>query len=281
VRIESERANDRISIAMPVQVFGTEITGQDFFETTQTHMLSREGVAILLRHKLAPMQQVTLRNMATGAEATARIIGQMGHRPEGCIYGVTLLDSSLNLWKTNFPPQSEADKAVYRLLLECKACRGRELAYLGKIESQVFDANQDLTRHCSRCKESTVWRLAAHDFALEPQARDEAPQKAGANLGAAASRSKNNRKHTRVHMKADACVVVTGFGAEEIVPVEDISRGGLSFRTAHLHSLGSRIEVAAPFTKDAANFFVSARVVRTEEPGDKKARLYGVSYQKT
>jgi hypothetical protein len=203
----------------------------------------------------------------------------MGGRGEGSIYGMTLLNPEANLWSINFPPISEAEKAVFRLLLECNACGQRELVYLDKLESEVFEANRKLTRPCNRCAEPTVWHLAAHDFAADRNSLREAPQPAQKPANGS-SRSRNNRKHPRVRMKTEACVFQPGFGSEERVTVEDISRGGLSFRTANLYYLGTIIEVAAPFTPGAANVFVPSRVVRVENRSDAKPRLYAVAYLK-
>ena len=277
---EMTRRSDRISIAIPIRVFGTEITGQDFSETTQTHLLSRHGAAILLKSRLAPMQQVTIHNLGNGKETTARVIGQMGGRPEGHIYGVTLLDAKLNLWNINFPPLSEAEKAIFRLLLECNGCGQRELVYLEKLESEVFEANRCLTRHCNRCKESTVWALAPHDFAAERQGVDEQPLREAGKEPDSRPATRNNRKHARVQMKTTACIFQPGFAVEEIVAVENISRGGMSFRSANPYYLGSIIEVAAPYTKGAANVFVPARVVRVVDPPGQTQRFYGVAYLK-
>jgi len=280
-KIEQTRRSDRISISMPVEVFGTEITGQDFFESTHTHLLSRHGAAVVLRSRLAPLQQVTIRNLGNGKEATAQVIGPMGGRQEGSVYGLTLLNSEMNLWNINFPPLSEAEKAVFRVLLECNACSQRELVYLDKLESEVFESQRKITRACDRCAEPTIWHLAAHEFAADREAVREPRAAATEKPKNGASKSANHRKHTRVRMKTTACVFQPGFGTEEKVTVEDISRGGLSFRTANIYYPGSIIEVAAPFTAGAANVFIPARVVRIESRADSKPRLYAVAYLKS
>lgn len=280
LKIEQTRRSDRISIALPVEVFGTEITGQDFFESTQTHLLSRHGAAIVLKSRLAPLQQVTIRNLGNGKEAAAQVIGPMGGRNEGNIYGLSLLNPQANLWNINFPPISEAEKAVYRLLLECNVCCQRELVYLDKLESEVFDSNRKITRPCSRCAEPTVWILAAHDFAADRHAITGKPHPEAGKPQGGSSSARNNRKHPRVRMKTTAQVFQPGYGSEETVTVEDISRGGLSFCTANLYYLGTIIEVAAPYTPGAANVFIPARVVRVESRLDAKPRLYAVAYLK-
>lgn len=263
---------------MPVEVSGTEITGQDFVETTQTHLLSRHGAALVLSRKLAPMQQVILRNLGSGAEATARIIGQMGGQSHAYIYGVALLDTTVNFWKINFPDLSEAEQALFRLLLECSSCEERELVYLGELESEVFEANRRITRFCNRCKDATVWQLAPHEITVDAGGPAHEPAKPRGAERLIPARSSNDRQHVRVQMKMMACVRQPGFLGEERVEVENISRGGLSFRSSQTYFQGSNLEVAAPYTHGAANVFVPSRVVRVHKLPDKKTVQYGVAY---
>jgi hypothetical protein len=274
------RRSDRVSIAMPIQVSGTEITGQDFMETTRTHLLSRHGAALVLSRKLAPMQQITIRNLATGAEGTAKVIGQMGGQTDAYIYGVSLLDKSINFWKINFPELSESEQAVFRLLLECNACEERELIYLGELESEVFEVNRHITRHCKRCGDATVWQLAPHEPAAAPQENPEEPKTSRVRTHPGMPRNKNDRKHVRVQMKMTACVRQPGFPGEEHAEVVNISRGGLSFLSAHTYFQGSILEVAAPYATGSANVFVPSRVVRIQKLEDKKTTRYGVAYIK-
>lgn len=272
------RRSDRVSIAVPLQITGTEITGQDFSEATRTHLLSRHGAALVPSRKLAPMQQIVIRNMATGEEAPARVIGQMGGQVNAYIYGVSLLDREINFWNINFPHLSESEQALFRLLLECNACEARELVYMGELESEVFEANRRITRHCRRCGDATVWELAPHEIAAERPETSDAQRRERVRTQEPASRSKNDRRHVRVQMKMTACVRQPGFQGEELVEVENISRGGLSFFSPNTYFPGSTLEVAAPFTRGAANVFVPSRVVTAREMDNKKIFKYGLAY---
>jgi hypothetical protein len=272
------RRSDRVSIAIPVAVTGTEITGLDFVENTRTHLLSRHGAALVLSRKLAPMQQVIIRNLGSGGEATARIIGQMGGQADAYIYGVALLDTTLNFWKINFPDLSDSEQALFRLLLECGSCEDRELVYLGELESEVFEANRHITRYCNRCKDATVWQLAPHEITADPGGPPRGPAKVRDAERMTPARSKNDRQHVRVQMKMVACVRQPGFQGEEQVEVENISRGGLSFLSSRTYFQGSNLEVAAPYNHGAANVFVPSRVVRVYKLPDKKTIQYGVAY---
>jgi len=274
---QQERQSERISIAMPIQVFGTEITGQDFMEVTQTRVLCRHGAAILLTHRLAPMQQITVRNVATGVEAPARVIGEVSSRPDARVYGISLLDSEVKLWDVNFPAGDEEPAGSQRWL-ECNACEGRESASLGTLECDVLQANRCVTRHCKWCKEHTVWRLASHDASADKRRLAEPPR--GACVQAQPEKARSPRKHTRVQMKAAGCVREPGFGIDDFVQVDDVSRGGLSFVSANAYRPGSLLEVSAPYMKGAGNVFLLARVRRVDVLKDNLLKRYGVAFVK-
>jgi hypothetical protein len=278
MKAQQERQGERISIAMPIQVFGTEITGQDFMEMTQTRLLCRDGAAIESSHRLAPMQQITVRNLATGAEAPARIIGEVSSRPDSRVYGIALLDPDFKLWNVNFPGLDDSEKARSQRWLECSACEGRELASLGTLECDVFQANRSLTRYCKWCEEHTVWHLASHDAPVDKRKLSEPPRTLQVASAAQPAKGRAARKHNRVQMKMTACVREPGFGIDDLVQVENVSRGGLSFVSPNAYSPGALIEVAAPYMKGADNVFSFARVQRVEVLSDTRLKLYGVSF---
>lgn len=280
MKAQQERQSERISIAMPIQVFGTEITGQDFMEMTQTQVLCREGAAIISTHRLAPMQQITVRNLATGAEAHARIIGEMSSRPDSRVYGIALLDPEFKLWNVNFPWAADSEHARSERWLECNVCEGRELASLTALECDVFQANRHLTRLCKWCGEATVWNLASHEASGDRRKLSEPPPKLAAHNTPAPGKSRASRKHARVKMKMTACVREPGFGIDDVVQVDNVSRSGLSFLSPNAYRPGALLEVAAPFMKGSENVFSLARVQRVQLLPDKQLTLYGIAWVK-
>lgn len=264
---------------MPIQVFGTEITGQDFMEMTQTQVVCRDGAAIISTHRLAPMQQVTVRNLATGAEAHARIIGEMSAKPNSRVYGIALLDPEFKLWNINFPSSGD-DAPRSERWLECNVCRGRELASLTALESDVFHANCQLTRSCKWCGEPTVWNLAPHEASGDKRKLSEPPPKSSAPAREEPAKPRASRKYPRVQMKMTACVREPGFGIDDLVQVENVSRGGLSFLSHNAYRPGALLEIAAPYMKDAENVFALARVQRVQLIPERQLNLYGVCFVK-
>ena len=59
---------------------------------------------------------------------------------------------------------------------------------------------------------------------------------------------------------------------------ENMSRGGLCFRSTKAYVMGSPIDVAVPFAAGGANIFIPARIAHTmQKPGDNVLRV-GVCY---
>ena len=59
---------------------------------------------------------------------------------------------------------------------------------------------------------------------------------------------------------------------------ENMSRGGLCFRTNKAYVSGSPIEVAVPFSAGGANIFVTARVAHVMRKGTDNVFRVGVAY---
>ncbi|MGH9572361.1 MAG: PilZ domain-containing protein [Candidatus Acidiferrales bacterium] len=86
----------------------------------------------------------------------------------------------------------------------------------------------------------------------------------------------NRRRDRRTKVKFNACIRISGWG-EEIVPCEDMSRGGFSFRSKRQYSAEAMIEAAVPY-EPGMSIFVSAQIANVFElPGGKVFR-YGVAY---
>ena len=273
------RRTDRVCINFPIRVSGTDVNGQDFDDEAQTLSICRYGATIVLARILAPGQRTTIRNLSTRKETKVRVVGQIGGQPHGYVYGVALVDSTEDIWKIQFPPLSQSDNAVIRLLVECIVCQLREVAYLNELEVEVFEANTTLSRSCQHCNDWTVWKQAL----LETTPNDRLPGAAQQPLLPSTSRDSgtgNRRKSVRVRLKKiTACIRQPGFG-EEIVHVDDLSRGGLRFQSPKTYYEGSRIEVAVPYEPSGANIFVLARIVRFRELPEANLKEYGAMYVK-
>lgn len=87
----------------------------------------------------------------------------------------------------------------------------------------------------------------------------------------------NRRKYPRVKVNYIALVRHPAHG-EEFVQCEDVSRGGLRFKSPIKYFEETLIEVAAPYSSGQPAIFVSARIVYMQELPEQKLFRYGVQY---
>ena len=89
----------------------------------------------------------------------------------------------------------------------------------------------------------------------------------------------NRRRHLRIRVNFNACVRHPTL-ADEIVECENVSKGGLCFHSRRHYSVGSLIEVAAPFSPGEAALFVPAQIKRVEALSGGQVFRYGAAYLK-
>lgn len=262
-------------MSIPIRVSGKDESGQAFTAESRTVNLSRHGATIILKQSLKPDQDLTIVLGRRSKKAAFRVVGRIGGESEGFVYGVAQLDNDIDLWGIGFPPTSDAKRVVGRLLMECSQCKYQEVAYMNELEVQVFQANQELTRPCEKCRKATVWK-GARDEAAPLSSLSPAAAVAAAEAGPQPS-TVGRRRNTRVNTRLLACIRQAGF-SDEVVMTENMSRGGLGFRSAKTYVSGSPIEVAVPFAAGGANIFVPARVAHVMHKESDKIFRVGVAY---
>lgn len=90
----------------------------------------------------------------------------------------------------------------------------------------------------------------------------------------------NRRRHPRVKVNYSACVRHPERG-EEVVLCEDMSKGGLRFKSRKQYYAHSLIEIAAPYQPGQPAIFVPAQVVFVQELPEQQLFRHGVQYLKT
>lgn len=271
------RLSDRVALSIQIRVFGKDGEGREFSAEGRTLEVSRHGALILTNRNLTPQEEILIRRELTGKKASAQIVGQVRQEPEGLAYGMRFLDPSINLWDIDFRPLSESERAVGRTLLECAKCRLREVVYLEEFEAEVYYANRSIYHPCKRCLESTVWNETAHESAEREQVISP-PQDAPPPEPAPAPRTRNERQHTRINCRFQACIRYLPHNEEDTLEVNDISRGGICF-TTHKHlAPGTQFEIAIPYSAGNANVFVPAEIVRLKTIPNQNRYEYGAAY---
>jgi hypothetical protein len=89
----------------------------------------------------------------------------------------------------------------------------------------------------------------------------------------------DKRKHGRVRVQWPAYIRHPSFN-DEIAVTENVSRGGVCFRSRQPYPVGSLIQLALPYSPGATNIFVPARIVYSQESPNKKNVVQGAIYVK-
>src|SRR5262249_42104617 len=150
----------------------------------------------------------------------------------------------------DFPAPGKGEEALARLLMECSFCQRREVVYLNELELKSFEIRKCVARHCKHCDTPSIWVEAQTEWKAT-----DAPARA-----AMEERVVPRRNRTRVKARVLACIRRRGF-QEEIAVCEDLSKGGISFRSRNQYEEGSRVEVAVPYTPGSSAIFVPIRIV--------------------
>jgi hypothetical protein len=267
------RQSDRVSFSMPLEASWVTGTGTAHKQTAETLLVSRNGGVLRLADKLAMGQELNLRRQREGDEwksTRARVVAEIDQEPNGFLYAIHILDTRSDFWEIEFPAPHKAEEALARLLMECSFCQRREVAYLNELELKSFEIRKCVARVCKHCDSPSIW--------IESQS-EMRPQQSGPSQSTVEERVIPRRNRTRVKARVLACIRRRGF-QEEIVVCEDLSKGGVSFRSRNQYAEGSRVEVAVPFTPGSGAIFVPIRIVFSQAIPTAGLYRHGAAYIK-
>jgi len=94
---------------------------------------------------------------------------------------------------------------------------------------------------------------------------------------AAAKEQENRRKHGRTRVTLKACVRRPGL-PDDVVACEDISRGGIRFKSATKYFEKALIDVAVPYSPGDQAIFVPAQIAYVQELPEQRMYRCGVAY---
>ncbi len=276
----SSRRTDRVSLTLLLEASGTDSKGQEFKSPARTLLINRGGAVIILDQVLTPEQFVHLQRRApheSHRKGQVRVVGQFGRQKDGFLYGIEMPDPSMDLWGVEFPAIAESTEAVARMLLECSYCRSREVVHLNELELRAFETNRGIARHCKTCGVPSIWTQAPHEDEdkLTPRRRR------GAEAAGAVPETGDQRGRERLRLKTRLTACIRQSGADdELAVCEDISPVGMCFRSKRRYVADAAIDVAVPYSPDAANIFLPARVVYSEEMPKAGLFRHGTEYRR-
>ncbi len=266
LHLKEKRRSDRIAVAIPIQVRGTDVAGKRFEEATKTVEINQNGTHFELRTSLRPNQEIFIRNLRRDTESSFRVVGKVpGPNPSATYWGTESLEPTVDFWGIKFPPIKEAEQATARILLQCGQCKTQELSYLCYLETEVFSFSQRVHRHCQACGDWTEWENP------EPGKEGEPP------VAVPLPRGRESRVHRRLPLQMSAWIR-TCEGEEEVVTTVNVSPGGIAVRSKKNYSKGSWLKIAFPYQPSAAITVVLGRVVRVSATEDPSVQLYGIQY---
>jgi hypothetical protein len=272
-RTEGLRQSDRVSFRMPLEASWMESSGLVQRAIVQTLLVSRNGGVLRMQEKFFPGQELSLRRPLGGdgiRTARARIVAEIDREPEGFLYAIHILDPRADFWDIDFPAPHKAEEALARLLMECSFCQRREVVYLNELELRSFESRKCIARICKVCDAPSIWVEAQSEFSTI----ESSTRRSGED-----NHILPRRNRTRVKARVLACIRRRGF-QEEVAVCEDLSKGGIAFRSRNEYPEGTRVEVAVPFTPGSGAIFVPIRIVFSQPIPSAGLFRHGAAYLK-
>jgi len=273
IRTEAIRQSDRIALRMPLEASWVDGNRMVRRLTAQTLLVSRNGGVLRLQDAFVSGQELTLRRALEGGRiktVRARVVAEIDREPEGFLYAIHILEPRADFWGIEFPAPHKAEEALARLLMECSFCQRREVVYLNELELKSFEARKCIARICKICDAPSIWIEGQSDFSESGVAPPQVDMD---------ERVLPRRNRTRVKARVLACIRRRGF-QEEVAVCEDLSKGGIAFRSRNQYPEGSRAEVAVPFTPGSSAIFVPIRIVFSRAIPSAGLFRHGAAYLK-
>jgi hypothetical protein len=265
-----ERQSDRVTLRLPLEISWLDGASSARRLPAQSLLVSRAGGVLRLPEPVPVGLEFTLKRSQEGdgvKTARARILAEIDREPEGFLYAIQLLEPQADFWDIDFPAPHKGHEALARLLMECGFCQRREVVYLNELELKSFEVRKCVARICKICSAPSIW--------VEAQsAMSDAPS---SSYRAIEERILPRRNRTRVKARVLACIRRRGF-QEEVAVCEDLSKGGIAFRSRNQYPEGTRVEVAVPFTPGSSAIFVPIRIVFSQPIPSAGLFRHGAAY---
>jgi PilZ domain len=179
---------------------------------------------------------------------------------------------SSTVWRQAAPPSEATGESSPSGM---SASTDRPTGTLGVTERPSAFAGPEWTPSDATARATPLESTTAHASAID-MATAESPATARAPVVATKDRE-NRRKHARTRVNFKACVRRPGL-ADDVVACEDMSRGGLRFKSSRQYFEKTLIEVAVPYSPGEQAIFVPARIAYVQELPEQRMYRCGVMY---
>jgi hypothetical protein len=241
----------RVGMAYPIKISGTDDQGEQFSESSFTQFVMRDGITAVSARRLKVGSQVRV-TLAHEKFAIGQVVGQTGFTKAGNVFAIAIAEAPSKLWGINFPELSESDRLDLNCVLGCGQCKDKAIVQLTAVEYELLAMSERVARHCTTCKGISVWKRVSNNV--------DAPSPSTKPVAS------NRRRNSRVSVKLWGYIVEGG--NEDAVPIVDMSRTGIRFRSLIKYEPEQVVQVAVAYMAGTANIFVPGKVVwRTGESG--------------
>jgi hypothetical protein len=262
----ARRRSDRILCPVRIRVIGNDASGTSFSEETETISFNQQGARISLTHGLLPDDVVLIKNLGNEIEEEFRVVGGFqqvfGGRQE---WGVEALNPASEIWGIEFIAPAEGIEP--KVLIECAACQTAAHGALSSIEYELLLSSCLITRHCSRCGETTRWKPSAQVLTAEVVAASVI------KVVVEGERRKTKRLSLTMRIR-----VRTVWGVSGIAQTHDVSKAGLGFVSNQRFQVTDEVYITLPFIDRQVPVETKAKIIWSLESS--VGRRYGVCYVK-
>jgi len=130
------------------------------------------------------------------------------------------------------PHSGKSEEALARMLMECSFCQRREVVYLNELELRSFEIRNASRVSANSCDAPSIWVEVLSN---------PSPKLSPARASLSKSVFVPRRNRTRIKTRILACIRRRGF-QEEVAVCEDLSKGGIAFRSRNQYPEGTRLE---------------------------------------
>jgi hypothetical protein len=256
---------------MVVEVLWSGSDGVTVNSPGSTQLVSRNIGVLHLMEELSLGQEVTMRRPYSDVwkNTRARIGTEIDRDSEGFLYTFRVLEPGSDFWNVELSAPERTEDALARLFMECSVCHVREVVPLKPVEVRSFELRRCIARLCSQCSAPSIWIEAEGETQLRQMDRVDTTLE---------KQFLPTRASARLKARLMACIRQRGYDEEAVC--EDLSEGGVSFRSRSQYEEGSRIEIAVPFKPGTKAIFVPARIVSSVPLRGVGLFRHGVSYLK-
>lgn len=273
-----QRRTERLLLAIPIRVMGTDLTGESFTEDTKTLVINQAGARISLEHRVTADDAIRIVNLENYSEADFRIVGPT-RLAEGAVaeWGVECSEPGRNIWGIELPPPLSQQGSDAGALLECRACQAQGFWPITLMEVEVLNTTGLINRSCTKCGKTTYWTYV--DVGRRPRPFSPSEPVAPAPREADVKKKSEKRREKRMAMKL-LVLVRNATGEAETSKSENISKGGLAVSLAMDLQVGEALQVVCPYTPGSQDFAQKAEVRQRAKFEFGGKRMYGIRYIK-